>query len=97
MSHKMKNSKTEMELVSKANLLTASRGSASKLFLLIPEQDIESRHRAVGAGDVLVHFDFLAVGKFFVGVNFLLQDPKIVPDHHDFVKENLQRDFFCLQ
>src|SRR5579884_1493394 len=69
----------------------------SKLVFLFLEQNVEGGHRAVAAGDVLLHLDFLGVAQFFMGVDFLFKHAELVAHGDDFVEEDFQRDFLGLQ
>ena len=52
-----------------------------KLVFLALEKDVERRERAVTAGDVLLHLDFLGVGELLVGVDLLFKDAAGPPQH----------------
>ena len=59
-----------------------------KLVFLVFKQHVERRQRTVAARDVLLHLHLLAVGKFFVRVDLLLQHAQVVTHQHDFVCNN---------
>ena len=51
------------------------------LVFLVFEKDVEGGHGAVAARDVLLHFDFFAIGEFFVAVDLLFEDAEVVAHH----------------
>jgi len=53
--------------------------------------------RAVTPGDVLLPVEFVSGGKCFTAVNLLLQHPKVVSYHDNFVEEDFQIDFLFLK
>ena len=72
----------------------AALGAGSELLFLVLEQDVERRERSVTARDVLLQFDLVPFTQFVARVYLLFENSQIIPDHHDFVEERLERDFF---
>jgi len=68
-----------------------------ELIFLLLEQHVECGHRAVAAGDVLLHLDLFRVAQFFMCIDLLLKHAKLIPYHDNLVKENVQLDFLGLQ
>jgi len=64
------------------------------LFLL--EENIERGQRAIATRDVLLQLELICVSEFIARVHLLLEHAQIVADHHDLVKERLQRHFLRL-
>ena len=75
----------------------AALRAGSELLSLVLEQDVERRERSVTARDVLLQFELVRFAQFVARVHFLLENPQIIPNHDDFVKERLERDFFWLK
>jgi len=70
---------------------------APELIFLVLEQNVEGGQRTVRAGDILLHLHLFGVAKLRMGINFLFEHTQIITDHDDFVEEDVERHFFCLQ
>ena len=70
---------------------------APELIFLVLEQNVEGGQRTVRAGDILLHLHLFGVAKLRMGVNFLFEHTQVITDHDDFVEEDVERHFFCLQ
>ena len=75
----------------------AALGTGSELLFLVLEQDVECRERSVTARDVLLQLDLIGFAQFVARVHLLLENSQIITNHHDFVEERLERDFFRLK
>ncbi len=60
------------------------------------EQNIKRSERTVAPGNILLHVHFILIAEFFVAVDVLFQYTQAIPEHHDFMKEIINRYFFWL-
>src|SRR6267143_3792381 len=75
----------------------AALGAGSELVVLVFEQDVERGERSVTTRDILLQVELVRIAQFVARVHLLLKNSQIIPDHHDFVEECLERDFFRLK
>ncbi len=71
--------------------------AGGELIRLVLEEDIEGGQRAVAARDVLLEIELVGVAQFVARVHLLFEHAQVVPDHHDLVKERLQRHLLRLE
>ena len=71
--------------------------AGSEMVILTLKQDVEGGERSVAARDILLQVELVRFAQFVAGVNLLLENPEIIPNHYDFVEEGLERNLFGLK
>src|SRR5437870_4046183 len=88
---------TPKRSVSDLGFTSRSFSLRRELIFFVFEQQIERSERTVRAGNVLLHFDLFAVIQTRMAIDFLLQNPQLIAEADDFVKEHLDRHLLRLQ
>src|SRR5690606_15650879 len=68
-----------------------------KPILLVLEQHIKSGERAITTRDVLLYSNLVFIAEFLVRVDILFEHSQPVAQHHDLMKEIIDRNFLWLQ
>src|ERR1700722_1899441 len=68
-----------------------------ELVFTVCKENVESGQRAVAARHVLLKLHLLVAGELRVGIDLLLEHAQAIADHHDLVKERVERDALLLQ